>query len=212
MAQSYNPEGVKFFFKTLVEPNLIIPHIQVKDINGLNPELLKEAGVKGVVFDKDNTLTEYHSNRLHPRIYDSLEKFRSAFETKDLAILSNSAGTPDDPDLKEAKSLENHLGIPVIRHNKKKPAGGEETANHFGYEPQSILIVGDRILTDIAFGNRYGMITALVKPLNWIRDNKMAMLCRPFENVALWCLERPLYKYSAPKNTISEKYQELMKE
>lgn len=46
---------------------------------------------------------------------------------------------------KEAASLEAALGIHVLRHTDKKPAGGAaELAAHFGCPSEQLIMVGDR--------------------------------------------------------------------
>lgn len=54
----------------------------------------------------------------------------------------------------------------MLRHAAKKPAGGsEELESHFGCPASQLLMVGDRYLTDIVFGNRHGMMTVRPTPL-----------------------------------------------
>ena len=77
-----------------------------------------------------------------------------------VVLLSNSAGTPDDADHSEADALERSLKLPVMRRRHKKPRGFESIRAHFGDVPASDLImVGDRFLTDVVFGNAHGMLT-----------------------------------------------------
>jgi phosphatidylglycerophosphatase GEP4 len=52
-----------------------------------------------------------------------------------MAILSNSAGSKDDKDHLEAKTLETQLGIRVIRHTHKKPHVREDILDFFSSEP-----------------------------------------------------------------------------
>ena len=54
-------------------------------------------GIKGIVFDKDNTLTAPYVDTAHEAVADALERSRRVFGTERLLILSNSAGTGDDP-------------------------------------------------------------------------------------------------------------------
>ena len=97
-----------------------------------------------------------------------------------LALLSNSAGLKQyDPEGREADALEKALGVAVIRHSSKKPAGDAAAiVRHFGGASSSsssppssslsaheVVMVGDRYLTDVAFGNRLGMLTVRVDPV-----------------------------------------------
>ena len=99
-----------------------------------------------------------------------------------IAILSNSAGTPDDTNFQEAIAIEEQLGIPVIKHHLKKPAGLEETLAFFQLEPCELAVVGDRLLTDVVFGNLHGMYTIHTQILTTNNDNKVAQLVRSIEN------------------------------
>ena len=57
------------------------------------------------------------------------------------------------------------MGVPVLQHKRKKPAGGcQELVDRFSCQPHEVLPVGDRALTDIVFGNVNGMLTAHVRP------------------------------------------------
>lgn len=82
--------------------------------------------------------------------------------------------------------------MPVIRHRVKKPACLGEVLEHFNrnrtddeIKAEQLAIVGDRVLTDIAFGNLYGMLTVLVDPFTEEGDNRAAALIRRFEKRTL---------------------------
>jgi phosphatidylglycerophosphatase GEP4 len=69
------------------------------------------------------------------------------------------------------------LGISVLRHWYKKPLGGSELLEHWEVKKARevpIIIVGDRVLTDVVYGNLNGCLTILVTDIvtekgdNWI--------------------------------------------
>lgn len=95
---------------------------------------LKRAGFKGCVFDKDNTLTAPYALEIHPEVQEALQRCQETFG-EDVVLYSNSAGLMQyDPDGKEAELLERALGIHVLRHKEKKPAGGpDDLQYHFRY-------------------------------------------------------------------------------
>lgn len=109
-----------------------------------------------------------------------------------MAILSNSAGTADDPGFIDGKEIEEALGIAVIKHNEKKPGGLEETMAHFPNvdDPSQLCMVGDRLLTDVVFGNLHGMLTVHILPLcsgeENKKDNKVAKVIRTVENKIMY--------------------------
>lgn len=48
----------------------------------------------------------------------------------------------------------------MLRHTEKKPAGSAaDIASHFNCQPEELIMIGDRYLTDVVFGNRHGMLT-----------------------------------------------------
>lgn len=48
--------------------------------------------------------------------------------------------------------------------------------NTFTYLPSTLP--GDRLLTDVVFANRFGMVSVLVAPLNHYRDHPVAVVLR----------------------------------
>ena len=152
----------------------------------------EHCGITAIVFDKDNTLTAPYSLQTHPNAVAGLAAALSVFGPDRVAILSNSAGTTkDDPGYKEAIKIEQDMGIKVIRHYEKKPGGLGEVLAHFSLEePQQICMVGDRLLTDIVFGNLYGMLTVHCLPLckgaDNAQDNTVSKYIRSIENTMLY--------------------------
>jgi HAD superfamily phosphatase (TIGR01668 family) len=116
-------------------------------------------------------------------VVDSIVKARELFPNG-LAILSNSAGSCDDDDFVMAKKTEESIGIPVIRHEIKKPGCLDEVIDHFAkksnliVKPNEICVIGDRLMTDVIFANQNQMISILVDPLSNTRDHPVAMIFR----------------------------------
>lgn len=193
MVQSLNTKALLTLASVVRRPGLMVPHVTVKSISELNYTALKlESGILAVVFDKDHTLTApYVNNQLHPEAVTGLQSCLAVFGRDRVAILSNSAGTNDDEDFADAIALEESLGIPVIRHAEKKPGGLQEVLAHFQLtDPATICVVGDRLLTDIVFGNLHGMLTIHTLPFSdaesAAKDNWTAKLLRPVENTMLY--------------------------
>lgn len=92
----------------------------------------------------------------------------------------------DDPDYADAVRIENTLGIPVVRHEAKKPGGIEDVLAFFAEKDPDVRLdelcfVGDRLLTDVVFGNLHGMLTIHTQPLTLEGDNRPAAIFRFLE-------------------------------
>lgn len=185
VGQSLNLGGVGEFLKlrrqrtawvTSHAPELqhtpILPHVDTPDLRNIDWEDLKRAGFKGCIFDKDNTLTAPYSLVLHPWAKESLTACVAAFGDGNVVLFSNSAGLEQfDPDGSHADAMEESLGIPVLRHRQKKPVAGPEDVEPYflnrldACSCRDLIMVGDRYMTDIVFGNRLGMYTIRPRPL-----------------------------------------------
>ncbi|KAF0391232.1 HAD-superfamily phosphatase [Gigaspora margarita] len=183
MVQSLNFNAIFGIFNVLRKPQLAVPHIIVDDIRDIKFELLKKKGIKALAFDKDNTLTAPYENEIYPPFNNAWQECKKQFGSENIIIISNSAGTADDPDFQQAKKTEDNLGVPVLRHKSKKPDGGSELISHFAhYPPEKIVVIGDRLLTDVVFGNLNGMATIFTKRIvSEQGDNKIASIVRQIE-------------------------------
>ncbi|XP_049931871.1 phosphatidylglycerophosphate phosphatase 1, chloroplastic/mitochondrial isoform X2 [Nymphaea colorata] len=187
LGQSFNSAGIASSVSVFLrDHHLALPHLSVRDVRSIDWRDLKRRGFKGVVFDKDNTLTAPYSNFLWPSLSNSLDDCKLVFQGN-VAILSNSAGLYQyDPDGSKAESLEKSVGINVIRHGNKKPAGSaDDIEKHFGYSASFLVMVGDRVLTDIVYGNRNGFLTILTEPLNSTEEPLAVKQVRKLETYLL---------------------------
>lgn len=188
MVQSLNTKAIWTLASVIRHPSLLVPTLSVSNVSDINFEALLQMGIQAIIFDKDHTLTLPYATALHPSVQSGMEQCRSVFGRDKMAILSNSAGTNDDPDYADAMAVEDALQLNVIRHQEKKPGGLQEVLDHFQMDDASKLcMVGDRVLTDVVFGNLYGMLTIHVLPFDEPnRDNVMARIIRPVENTVLY--------------------------
>ncbi|KIP08684.1 hypothetical protein PHLGIDRAFT_29464 [Phlebiopsis gigantea 11061_1 CR5-6] len=145
----------------LVAPRLVIPSMVVRDIRQLDFYELRRSGYRGAVFDKDNCLTTPHKDQLVPDLKDAWRECREAFGECNVLIVSNSAGTRLDPGELQAESVTYYLSAPVLRHKVFKPSYSciSSIRKYFTSLPTPIrddelIIVGDRIFTDIVMANR----------------------------------------------------------
>lgn len=194
MVQSINTKALVTLASVVRRPYLAAPHVRVATISDVNYTALRDqCGIRAVVFDKDNTLTAPYATEVHPNAEVGLRSALDVFGHSNVAILSNSAGTKDDPGYEDAGRIEKEMGIAVIRHDEKKPGGLEEVMKHFGddiSDPSQLCMVGDRLLTDVVFGNLFGMLTVHCDPLcsgeENKDDNKVASVVRSGENTIMY--------------------------
>jgi len=192
MVQSLNAKALVTLAYVLRNPRCLVPHVSVANVSELDYKAMKEyAGIRAVVFDKDNTLTAPYVNTIHPSASKGLEIAKEVFGHENVAIMSNSAGTKDDPNYEDATKIEKALGIAVIRHDEKKPGGLNEVLSHFSMDdPAALCMVGDRLLTDVVFGNLNLMLTVHTLPLckgeENRGDNTVARIIRSIENKGLY--------------------------
>ncbi|OBZ85287.1 Phosphatidylglycerophosphatase GEP4, mitochondrial [Choanephora cucurbitarum] len=209
MVQSLNLSGIVNAFRVLWNPSLAMPHVIVegksllyrkkvsdnlsaspkKDIRQINFANLKRLGqIKAIGFDKDNCLTAPYVSTIHPPFQEAWEECKSTFSKENVVIVSNSAGTADDKDGREAAKLEESLDVTVLRHQEKKPSGGKALADHMAPLPaHQIAFVGDRILTDVLFGNLNGNLTIWTRQVVTEQgDNKPAMMVKLYRLMSLY--------------------------
>jgi hypothetical protein len=120
LVQFLNLPGLKALGLIVSDPNMILPAIHVPHLQALDLDELKTQGIECIVFDKDNTLSYCYSDVIHPSVVPVVEKACMLFPNA-IAILSNSAGSCDDVGFEMAIKTEKNIGLPVIRHEIKKP-------------------------------------------------------------------------------------------
>lgn len=225
MVQSLNPSAIwTLTTAVLRRPSLMIPDLQVATIADIDWQALQQqqqqqqsfAGRRALVFDKDNTLTAPYAKEIHPTCRASIQQAIQVYGIDSVAVLSNSAGTAtDDPDSADALAFEQAnveiLGgqtLPVIRHAAKKPSREclHQVLEHFNnqksdtpkLQASDLIMVGDRLWTDIVFGNLYGCTTIYTaKTLDDTTDNWMAKRIRPVEQRVTRFWQRVLRKKPA---------------
>ncbi|CAK5264178.1 unnamed protein product [Mycena citricolor] len=157
----FNLPGALVPFQILFNPRVILPNLAIKDIRHLDFAALKEAGYRGIVFDKDNCITVPHKDNLVPELTEAWEDCRRTFGDGNVLIVSNSAGSHSDPAGIEAESVKRNLQVPVLFHATPKPGYScvKAIRTYFSslrdpVRPEQLVIVGDRIFTDVVLSNR----------------------------------------------------------
>ena len=137
---------------------LFKPDMYIKDIYSINYDKLMNIGIKCILFDLDNTLVPSFKNKPTRKVKDLVEKLKDmGFK---VIIFSNS-------NKKRLTPFKNVLEVDCS-HSSKKPFSKKfkKVLKEYKYNQSEVAIVGDQIVTDIFGGNRVGIFTILIKPIN----------------------------------------------
>lgn len=127
------------------------------DVYTITPEALSELGVKGVVFDIDNTIAPYEIERPTDQMNGYFASLRDA-DIK-MAFVSNNQGP-------RVATFNEGLGLYyVCKAGKPSPKGVRKCIEHFGLDKSEVIAVGDQIFTDCLAAHRAGIRFAIVKPI-----------------------------------------------
>ena len=134
-------------------PDLIVP--SVCDIP--LPELAGR-GIRGLLFDLDNTLLAHRGDEFEANVIDWLQ--HAAGEGFRLYIISNGPPT-------RTLCLAEKVGLPAVYHSGKPGGRGlRQALAALSLEPKQAAMIGDQIFTDVWAGSRLGLYTILVTPIN----------------------------------------------
>ena len=146
---------------------LLTPHWRASSVAEISAERLKKYAV--VVVDVDNTVVMSETTDVPQKIGAWLRSVRA---THRVVCVSNSLRIR-----RRQRALEQLLGCRVLAGGGKKPFRRvwETIARHSQAVPETTVVIGDRLFTDVLFGNRIGAATILVEPLSnreawWIRQ------------------------------------------
>lgn len=145
-----------------------VPDMYKESIYDINYDKLKEIGIKIILLDLDNTLISYKQKLAEQKLIDFLDKLKKDF---DFVIYSNGPK-------KRVERVKEQLGIEGFHCvNKPLKKGFDKVLAKFKYKENEVAIIGDQMLTDIAFGNSAGITTILIKPLSkkepiWTKINR----------------------------------------
>ncbi|PWN37954.1 uncharacterized protein FA14DRAFT_159752 [Meira miltonrushii] len=158
-----NSAGVWAVLASFARPGLVVPHLIVNDIGDVDwNKLHKEGKVDHIIIDKDNCITLPLRDQIAPGLETAWSSLTNA-DFKSILIVSNSAGSSDDPLAIGAEQLARKLGQRVLAHPHKKPAMGcakqvVDVLSSEGEDVGNIAVVGDRITTDIVLANRINKV------------------------------------------------------
>ncbi len=134
------------------------PDLFVKSIFTMDVDWLLERGIKGVLLDIDNTLITHKQKIPDEKVVELIAFFKkNGIQT---AIVSNATKRRVDV-------FNEKLGL-YARYRAFKPSnkGFLKAMTKLKLIPQETAVIGDQLFTDIRGGNRLGLTTILVEPLD----------------------------------------------
>jgi len=146
--------------------DILKPKRFVDSIFDINFEDLYKRGYRGIIFDLDNTIVPSDGNELDPKTKDLIDHIKNiGFK---VVILSNNWSH------RRVKYFSKIMKLPALGSAfKPRVRSFKKAMKLMDTEPETTLVIGDRILTDIFGGNKIGMYTILVAPINknemWIK-------------------------------------------
>lgn len=157
------------------------PKLRVKSAFDADYDALYRAGIRGLIFDIDNTLVPHNappdekSRRLMQRLKEKGFSVMTVSNNREARV----------------KSLAEPLGIDYVYDAHKPAAGGYRRAcRRMGLSPAQTACLGDQIFTDVWGANRAGVMSILVEPVDRRSDILRIRLKRKLEKPLLWLYER----------------------
>ena len=133
-----------------------IPDIYQKSIYTINYDQLYNRGIKCMLFDIDNTLVPAYGKEID----DKLKSLFTDLKAKGIEPIIFSDSSKKRVNLfKDSFEIDGYSHVHLF-FNKKINAILSK------YKEPEIAIVGDQMISDIAFGNKIGITTILVNPIS----------------------------------------------
>ena len=143
------------------------------DVTKISLEDLKKLGVEGLILDLDNTIMAPKSARLDSHVKPWMDLMKKNFN---IVILTNNKKSF------YLEAVRQVVDLPVIGFAKKPWSSGiHEALDILKLPNDKIVVIGDRPLTDIWLGQRFGFKTVLVRALTADIEPKWKYFLRKLE-------------------------------
>jgi len=157
------------------------PDMYQKDIYAIDYKKLKSLGIKCLLFDLDNTIISKNNRKLSRKLKDLIENLKDkGFR---VIIFSNAPKAKIRP-------FKDYLEVDCSA-NSRKPCikKFKKILKIFKYEESEVAIIGDQLLTDILGGNKVGIYTILVDPIE-VSELIFTKINRFFEKIVIKRLKK----------------------
>lgn len=136
----------------------LMPDFVLPDYRAISPEKCRDAGIRAILCDIDNTLAPYEQYAPDGDMIDWTRRLADC--GIGIALISNNSRD-------RVERFGTALGVPFF-WKSRKPIGKAIKAamNALGSDKHSTLMLGDQLLTDAAAGAIYGIPSVIVPPIN----------------------------------------------
>jgi HAD superfamily phosphatase (TIGR01668 family) len=167
---------------------LLKPTVRVASVLDIDLQHLHEMGVRGFIFDLDDTLVHALDEVAGEDVLKWIADIRVEFR---VYIVSNN------PSHGRVELAAKHLDLPFLAQARKPSRRFFRKAlAEMEMEPHEVAIVGDQLFTDVLGGNRLGAVTILVDPISALEKKWHRRLMRSVET---YMLKRHAYHEPRPR-------------
>lgn len=168
------------------------PTLQANSLDLISVEQLAQDGIRGLIIDLDNTMTPWNDVEVGPKVEAWFIKVKQAgiracvvsnnSKRQRVAVVADQLDIPFVFGATKPRRRAFRAGMALIKTGQKDTA-----------------VIGDQLFTDILGGNRLGLYTILVTPIN-DREFIGTRFMRQVEKLLVWTMKHfASVKPSSPK-------------
>jgi len=152
------------------------PSLMLNNIYEIDIDKLKKNNISLLIFDIDNTLVPYNEPTASEKILTYMKNLQD--HDFSVALVSNNKA-------ERVERFNESLALfHVAAAMKPFKRGLKQVMRHFHAEKPNTAIVGDQVFTDVYGGNRLGVFTILVTPIEG-REGWFFRIKRNLENIVI---------------------------
>jgi HAD superfamily phosphatase (TIGR01668 family) len=160
----------------------LVPKQSVNTIYDIDVQYLWNSGIRGIITDLDNTLVGARDPHATPELVEWL---------KQLQLLGFKVVIVSNNHRMRVSTFAQPLNIPFIfRARKPTNISFHRALKLMETEVQQTAVIGDQMLTDVLGGNRMGLFTILVLPINARDEGFFTKINRRIEKLVLSRLKK----------------------
>lgn len=161
------------------------PTVYVEDVFSIDYQNLYDSGIRGVIFDIDNTLVP-HGNDSTPQV-DNLFKTIHSIGLKTLLLSNNS----EERIMRFNKKIDT---LYICDAGKPSVSAFYNALEKLKMKRMEVVVIGDQVFSDICGANHCGIKSILVKYIGF-HDKGWKGYKRILESIILW-----LFRLKSRKN------------